>query len=89
MAMLLSNGTISIEELKVLLQEYFQGENRIIKGAQYSFHILSRPKVITVLKSNFDLDRYNMMSDDERNALLLNLIALTYPVAFDLLNIIL
>ncbi|MFC2113683.1 hypothetical protein ACFLTA_10480, partial [Bacteroidota bacterium] len=88
MATLLSNGTISIEELKVHMQEFFQGENRITKSAQYSFHVLSRPKVLPVLQSNFDLDRYNLLPDDDRNALLLNLIALTYPVAYDLLNII-
>ena len=88
MAILLKNGSISIEELKVPMHEFFQGENRITKSAQYSFHVLSRPKVLQVLQSNFDLDRYNLLTDDDRNALLLNLIALTYPVAYDLLNII-
>ena len=87
MALLLSNGTISIEELKVNLHEFFQGENRITKAAQYSFHVLSRPKVLPAIQSTFDLDNYNFLSDDERNALLLNLIALTYPIAYDLLNI--
>ena len=87
LSMLFKKDALLLDDLKVHLHEYFQGENRITKAAQYSMHILSRPKILPSLRTAFNIDTYNLLSDFERNAIILNLIAQTYPIAYDLLII--
>lgn len=68
------------------MQEVTTGCNRAIKATTYVVQILSRQKPLLgqLRKANTDMP-YSSLRIDDRKALSLCLISLTYPIAYDLL----
>lgn len=82
---LLDANIISLDEFKHDILEYTKGENRAKKASQYAYHILSRPPIIKNIRSIFNSDSYNLLPNSDRQALILCLVALTFPLTYDLL----
>jgi len=82
---LLNSGVLSSEDLKQDMREFTKGENRINKAAQYAYQILSRPVIIKNVQSRFDVESYNLLSHSHKQALILCLMALTFPITYDML----
>ncbi|MCW3070481.1 MAG: hypothetical protein JWO44_371 [Bacteroidetes bacterium] len=82
----LQTDVVNREELKEYLREFTKGENRVSKAANYANAILTKPTTaLKTIKQNLNADTYLRLSEKERKALVLSLVALTYPIAYDLL----
>lgn len=82
----LRDRTIDRDLIAVHLREFTKGENRVLKAAQYAVQILSRQeKYILELKKSIDADAYLKLLTNDRKAIILCLVALTYPITYDLL----
>jgi len=82
---LLDSGELSLEELKKDMREYTKGENRVKKASKYAFQILSRPEIMKTIKTKFNRESYNLLSHSDRQALIICLVALTFPITYDML----
>ncbi len=82
---LLQSGEVLLEDFKQDMREYSSGENRIHKASKYAMQILSSPIVIKTIQSKFNPESYNLISESDRKALILCLLALTYPITYDML----
>jgi hypothetical protein len=82
----LQSGLVDREELKEYLREFTKGENRVSKAATYAKAILTKPTAaLKAIKQNLVAETYLRLSEKERKALALSFLALTYPIAYDLL----
>lgn len=82
----LLDHTIDKESIVAHMREFTKGENRVLKAGQYAVQILSRQeKYILELKKSIGADAYLKLPVTDRKAIILSLVALTYPITYDLL----
>ena len=82
----LSDETIDRDLIITHLREFTKGDNRVLKAAQYAVQILSRQeRYILELKKSIEKDAYLKLPASDRKAIILCLVALTYPITYDLL----
>lgn len=83
----LENGIISKEAILRNMLEFTAGLNRAGKASKYVMQILSRNgEILTRLKASLKDAPYSNLRLDERKALCLCLICMTYPITYDLLT---
>jgi len=83
---LLRDNTINKDLIISHLREFTKGENRLLKAAQYTVQVLSRPeKCILELSKFIGAEEYLKLPITDRNAIILSLVTLTYPITYDLL----
>jgi hypothetical protein len=82
---LLDSNILSVEEFKHDMYEFTKGENRVRKGSKYAFQILSRPEIMKTVKTKFNSESFNLLSYSDKQALVLCLVAITFPITYDLL----
>lgn len=82
----LKQGKIDKEAISMQMSEYISGKNRLAKSVTYVENIIKRQSSFLNVfkKSNPDLVYLNLRLDD-RKAMVICLICLTYPIAYDLL----
>jgi hypothetical protein len=86
---LLNNETISKEHIIRHLKEYMNGENMLSKASsQIGLLSSTNENIIITIRKNVDGEAYLRLSHEDRVAFLISLIALTYPVAYELMNIL-
>lgn len=79
-------GSVDKDQLNRQMQEHTQGLNRAGKAADYIVQILNRQRyLLDQFGKNFKSSNYNFLSSTDRKAFILSLIALTYPIVYDLL----
>jgi len=82
----LRDKTIEKELIISHLREFTKGENRLLKATQYAVQILSRQKkCILELNESISAEAYLKLSVTDRKVIILSLVALTYPITYDLL----
>lgn len=82
----LLDQTIDKESIIAHMREFTKGENRVLKAAQYVVRILSRQeKYILELNKSIGAEAYLKLPVADRKAIILSLLALTYPITYDLL----
>lgn len=82
----LHDHSIDKEAILTHMQEFTKGENRALKAAKYAVQILSRQeRYILDLKKSIGADAYLKLPVTDRKAIILCLVSLTYPIAYDLL----
>ncbi len=82
----LTNGLVDKTYILQRMQEYTAGLNRANKATLYVVQILNRQKqLLDQLKKSIQDIQYNTLKTDDRKALCLCLISLTYPITYDLL----
>ena len=80
----LETGTVDREAITQDLKEHTQGTNRLHKAVTYAYLMLTRPQVILEqVRQTFTLESYMRLPKADRNALMLSLLAFTYPIAYD------
>jgi len=82
----LRDQSIDKESILAHMREFTKGENRVLKAAKYGVQILSRQeKCILELKKSIGAKAYLKLPVNDRKAIILSLVALTYPITYDLL----
>src|SRR5208283_4587541 len=82
----LQDQAVDKESIVAHMREYTKGENRVLKASQYAVQILSRQeKYILELKKSIGAEAYLKLPVTDRKAIILSLVALTYPITYDLL----
>lgn len=82
----LLTGTIEREALTRHMLEFTNGPNRAAKAASIAGTILTRPEpILKVLANNLSAETYNRLPESERKALVLALLAYSYPIAYSFL----
>ena len=82
----LTNGLVDKTYILQRMQEFTAGLNRANKATLYVVQILNRQKqLLDNLKKSIQDTQYNTLKTDDRKALCLCLISLTYPITYDLL----
>ncbi len=82
----LNNGIIDKEYILQRMLEHTSGLNRAKKATTYVAQILKRQEVLLLqLKKNLKSILYSDLKVDDRKAICLCLISLTYPITYDLL----
>lgn len=82
----LKEGRIQREDVYCHLKEFFKGENRIGKASGYLFQIFKKnEKHIISLSGQIKASDYVKLPESDRTAFILCILALTYPVTYDLL----
>lgn len=82
----LENGAVDRDYIFQRMREFTSGANRAGKAAAYVGQILSRQgQILDMLKKSVASSSYGSLRADERKALCLCLISLTYPITYDLL----
>ena len=82
----LENGVIDKAYIFQRMQEFTSGTNRANKATIYVIQIVSRQiSIIDQLKKSIKDIPYSSLRNDDRKALCLCLISLTYPITYDLL----
>ena len=85
----LKNEPLNKAELKTLLKEYVQGNVRLEKGSIHINVLLKKNKdIINKIKEKLTFENYLSLSESDRTCLLICLIALAFPVTYELLNIL-
>jgi hypothetical protein len=82
---LLQSGEVSLDEFRQDMGQYSKGKNRIKKASKYAMQTISRPAIIKTIQSKFDAETFNHISEADRKAMILCLLALTYPIIYDML----
>ncbi len=83
----LESGDISKEAILRNMLEYTTGLNRANKASNYVVQIISRQEdILSRFKTALKDSDYSTLRIDERKALCLCLICLTYPITYDLLT---
>lgn len=83
----LQNGQVQKEELRPHIRQFIKGENRIEKTASYVMLIFKRQdKVVKWLKSKLSAEDYMRWPTEDRYAITYCLVALTFPIAHEVLN---
>ncbi|MBT1707289.1 hypothetical protein KK062_03605 [Fulvivirgaceae bacterium PWU5] len=82
----LTKGRIDKDYLRERIQEFTSGSNRANKATLYLLQILNRQQdILDHLKEYLRDVPYSSLQKDDKRALSLCLISLTYPIAYDLL----
>jgi hypothetical protein len=82
----LKNGTVDKAFIFEHMKEFTSGTNRANKATKYVSQILKRQiNILNLLKASLKETPYDFLKTDERKALCLCLISLTYPITYDLL----
>jgi len=82
----LLDQAIDKESIIAHMREFTKGENRALKAVQYVVQILSRQeKYILELNKSIGAEAYLKLPVTDRKAIILSLVALTYPITYDLL----
>jgi hypothetical protein len=82
----LTKGRIDKEYLLERIQEFTSGSNRANKATLYLLQILNRQQaILDYLNKHLREVPYSSLSRDDKRALGLCLISLTYPITYDLL----
>lgn len=82
----LKDGKIQREDIYNHLKEFFKGENRIGKASSYLFQIFKKnEEYIIHLSNQIKAENYIKLPEGDRSAFILCLLALTYPITYDLL----
>src|ERR1035437_504709 len=82
----LMNGNVDKSYIFQRMQEFTSGINRANKATTYIFQILRRQaNLLNHLKKQLKDSPYNSLRIEDRKALCLCLISLTYPITYDLL----
>lgn len=83
----LENGVVDKKYIFQRMQEFTSGTNRASKATSYVVQIMSRQaKILDQLKKANTNTLYSSLRLDDRKALCLCLISLTYPITYDLLT---
>ena len=82
---LLQSGENTLNDFRQDMSQYSKGVNRIEKASKYAIQTLSRPTIIKTIQSKFDPETFNLLSETDRKAMVLCLLALTYPITYDML----
>lgn len=86
LAEILRKGSVDREDLKSYMLQFTKGENRAHKAAGYAKTILNRPQsVIAAVANCFSEADYARLPERERKALILAMLAITYPITYHLL----
>jgi len=84
-----NNNPLAKEGVIKLLKEYIHGENRLNKAYSHIILVFRKNDTIIIkLKSYMNTENYLNLSENDRICLAVCLIALTFPVTYDLLNIL-
>jgi hypothetical protein len=82
----LEEGKIDKDYILQRMHEFSSGENRAKKATSYVLQVLNRQiKLLDQFKKVLTNNNYNDLRIDDRKALCLCLISLTYPITYDLL----
>ena len=82
----LQNGVISREDIIVDMLRVTAGENRAKKASMYVYQVLSRPKkILLFIEKSVGASVYEKLSEPDRKAVILCLLASTFPIVYDLL----
>lgn len=82
----LLTASVEREALTRHMLEYTRGPNRAAKAASIAGTILTRPEsLLKVLTNNLSSETYNRLPESERKALILSLLAYSYPIAYSFL----
>jgi hypothetical protein len=80
------NGVVDKNHIFQHMREFTSGTNRANKATSYIVQIMSRQaRLLDYLKKANTNTHYNLLRIDDRKALCLCLISLTYPITYDLL----
>lgn len=83
----LQNKHVNKDDFTHHVREFIKGENRVRKTAGYAMQIFKKQeKLLKLLQKNLDAPSYSLIPEHERKALILCLLALTYPITYNLLN---
>jgi hypothetical protein len=83
---ILEKGTIEREELYALMLQQTAGENRAKKAAGYASSILSyNSDLLSRLREVFTVESWSKLPQSDRNAFVICLTCLRYPILFDTL----
>lgn len=82
----LEKGVIDKDFIFQRMQEFTAGTNRAKKATTYVVQILTRQKCfLDLLQNSISITTYSALKIDDRKALCLCLISLSYPITYDLL----
>lgn len=82
----LNTGEIKKDKILSHMLEYTKGQNRAEKASMYVFQVLKRQNsILEEFKRALGPDGYHHLSQTDRKVLVLCLLALTYPITYDLL----
>jgi len=82
----LENGAVDKHYIFQRMQEFTSGANRANKATNYVVQILTKQvQLLNQLKKTIQNTPYGSLRSDDRKALCLCLISLTYPITYDLL----
>src|SRR4030067_2794643 len=82
----LKEGRIQREDVYDHLKNFFKGENRIGKASGYLFQMFKKNKeYITRISGQIKAADYIKLPEGDRKAFILCILALTYPITYDLL----
>jgi len=82
----LYSGEIKREEILERMLSITTGENRAKKATMYAHHILTRPKkFLSFIEKSIGASVYEKLPEQDRMAVILCLVANTFPITYDLL----
>ena len=85
----LLNGKVSKELFMNHIREFTKGENRVEKEASYIMLIFKRQQeILHWIQSKCNAEQYLLISKQGRQAIALCLVSLTFPITYDLLNVL-
>jgi hypothetical protein len=80
---------IKREDILAKMLSVTEGENRAKKATMYAHQILTRPKkILSFLEKSINASVYEKLPERDRKAVILCLIANTFPIIYDLLSAI-
>lgn len=83
---LLRDQTIDKNLVISHMKEFTKGENRALKAAQFTVQVLTKQsQCILHLKKSITAEVYIKLPSTDRKVIILSLVVLTYPIAYDLL----
>lgn len=84
-----SNKMLSREKIVELLKVYLHGENSINKAYNHVNRIITKNAILLeILKNKFTQNEFATLSPHENKCLIYCLVTLTFPVSYDLTNIL-
>ena len=85
----LQSGIVSKEDILSHIREFTKGKNSEDKTTRYVMLIFKKQaKLLSIISKKMNQADYLLLSEQERKAMYLCLLALTFPITYDLLNIL-
>jgi hypothetical protein len=81
----ISSGTINSQAYFKYILEFTKGENRAKKSLSHLVSIITKNTNLLNQLSNYTKGNFKSLSDNDQKAVLINLYALTFPIAYDIL----